>query len=177
MSDSFLPIQQGLYDPRQEHDACGVGFVAHIKGKKSHSIVEQGLLILKNLDHRGAVGAGRSFPPQARSPRLLRADGVGVSVDVSACSRSSRARLARVATTSTLGEEAVAGLAGVGTEPDLGVGRDSLQRGAPVRVRDRRSRVTQVDRHPHVGRGDLHPGRRDLRTCARDTEQGHPCNR
>ena len=46
-----------LYDPANEHDACGVGFVAHIKGQKSHSIIEQGLLILKNLDHRGAVGA------------------------------------------------------------------------------------------------------------------------
>jgi glutamate synthase (NADPH/NADH) large chain len=50
---------QGLYDPSNEHDACGVGFVAHIKGNKSHSIVEQGLLILKNLDHRGAVGADK----------------------------------------------------------------------------------------------------------------------
>ena len=48
---------QGLYDPKNEHDACGVGFVAHIKGNKSHMIVEQGLLILQNLDHRGAVGA------------------------------------------------------------------------------------------------------------------------
>ena len=48
---------QGLYDPRHEHDACGVGFVAHIKGKKSHKIIEQGLQILRNLDHRGAVGA------------------------------------------------------------------------------------------------------------------------
>jgi len=52
-----LPDRQGLYDPANEHDACGVGFVAHVKGQKSHSIVEQGLLILKNLDHRGAVGA------------------------------------------------------------------------------------------------------------------------
>ncbi len=51
------PVAQGLYDPANEHDACGVGFVAHIKGKKSHSIVEQGLQILKNLTHRGAVGA------------------------------------------------------------------------------------------------------------------------
>ena len=51
------PQSQGLYDPANEHDACGVGFVAHIKGKKSHSIVEQGLQILKNLTHRGAVGA------------------------------------------------------------------------------------------------------------------------
>jgi len=46
-----------LYDPALEHDACGVGFVAHIKGKKSHRIIEQGLQILVNLDHRGAVGA------------------------------------------------------------------------------------------------------------------------
>jgi glutamate synthase (NADPH/NADH) large chain len=47
----------GLYDPTNEHDACGVGFVAHIKGNKAHSIVQQGLKILENLDHRGAVGA------------------------------------------------------------------------------------------------------------------------
>ncbi|MDT0509322.1 glutamate synthase large subunit [Novosphingobium sp. MMS21-SN21R] len=52
----FPPVQ-GLYDPRNEHDACGVGFVAHIKGQKSHSIVDQALEILRNLDHRGAVGA------------------------------------------------------------------------------------------------------------------------
>ncbi len=48
---------QGLYDPSNEHDACGVGFVAHIKGQKSHAIVGQALKILENLDHRGAVGA------------------------------------------------------------------------------------------------------------------------
>ncbi len=48
---------QGLYDPRNEHDACGVGFIANIKGRKSHDIVTQGLKILENLDHRGAVGA------------------------------------------------------------------------------------------------------------------------
>ncbi|MFN7086592.1 MAG: glutamate synthase subunit alpha, partial [Burkholderiales bacterium] len=52
-----LPPGQGLYDPVHEHDACGVGFVANIKGRKSHAIVEQGLQILKNLTHRGAVGA------------------------------------------------------------------------------------------------------------------------
>jgi glutamate synthase (NADPH/NADH) large chain len=50
-------VQQGLYDPRQERDACGVGFVAHIKGKKSHDMVSQGLQILENLKHRGATGA------------------------------------------------------------------------------------------------------------------------
>ncbi len=52
-----FPEPQGLYDPRNEHDACGVGFVAHIKGAKSHAIISQALEILKNLDHRGAVGA------------------------------------------------------------------------------------------------------------------------
>ena len=52
-----LPPKQGLYDPANEHDACGIGFVAHIKGRKSHDIVQQGLKILVNLDHRGAVGA------------------------------------------------------------------------------------------------------------------------
>ena len=51
------PPAQGLYDPRNEHDSCGVGFIAHIKGEKSHAIVEQALEILANLDHRGAVGA------------------------------------------------------------------------------------------------------------------------
>ncbi|MFB0612118.1 glutamate synthase large subunit [Aurantiacibacter sp. 219JJ12-13] len=51
------PAPRGLYDPVNEHDACGVGFVAHIKGKPSHAIVTQALEILANLDHRGAVGA------------------------------------------------------------------------------------------------------------------------
>src|SRR4051812_25040976 len=51
-----LPKKQGLYDPQFEHDACGVGFIAHIKGKKSHQIIKDGLQILLNLDHRGAVG-------------------------------------------------------------------------------------------------------------------------
>ena len=50
-------VPQGLYDPRNEHDACGVGFVVNIKGRKSHDIIAQGLKILENLDHRGAVGA------------------------------------------------------------------------------------------------------------------------
>ena len=62
---------QGLYDPKNEHDACGVGFIAHIKGEKSHSIVEQGLLILQNLDHRGAVGADK-----------LMGDGAGILIQI-----------------------------------------------------------------------------------------------
>ena len=51
-----MPAKQGLYDPANEKDACGVGFVAHIKGRKSHDIVEKGLTILRNLTHRGATG-------------------------------------------------------------------------------------------------------------------------
>ena len=56
-SFNTLPSKQGLYDPANEHDACGVGFVAHIKGEKCHEIVQQGLTILKRVAHRGAVGA------------------------------------------------------------------------------------------------------------------------
>ncbi|MFM9981820.1 MAG: glutamate synthase-related protein [Burkholderiales bacterium] len=65
------PEAQGLYDPANEHDACGVGFVANIKGTKSHAIVEQGLTILKNLTHRGAVGADP-----------LAGDGAGILVQI-----------------------------------------------------------------------------------------------
>ncbi|HMJ49672.1 MAG TPA: glutamate synthase subunit alpha, partial [Burkholderiales bacterium] len=50
------PVKQGLYDPAREHDGCGVGFIAHIKGNKSHTIIAQGLQILNNLTHRGATG-------------------------------------------------------------------------------------------------------------------------
>ena len=50
------PSAQGLYDPRFEHDACGVGFVVHIKGQRSHAIVEKALQLLINLLHRGATG-------------------------------------------------------------------------------------------------------------------------
>jgi glutamate synthase (NADPH/NADH) large chain len=48
---------RGLYDPRREHDACGVGFIAHMKGVKSHQIIRDGLAMLENLTHRGAVGS------------------------------------------------------------------------------------------------------------------------
>ncbi len=63
--------QHGLYDPAHEHDACGVGFVAHIKGEKSHAIVTQALKILENLDHRGAVGADK-----------LMGDGAGILIQM-----------------------------------------------------------------------------------------------
>jgi glutamate synthase (NADPH) large chain len=61
----------GLYRPEGEHDACGVGFVAHIKGTRDHHIVEQGLKILENLDHRGAVGADE-----------LMGDGAGILIQI-----------------------------------------------------------------------------------------------
>jgi len=57
MTFAAFPERQGLYDPRKEHDSCGVGFVVDIKNRKSHAIVSDGLQILVNLDHRGAVGA------------------------------------------------------------------------------------------------------------------------
>ncbi len=53
---SGLPAPQGLYDPRMEHDACGIGFVASIKGHKSHDIIQKGIQVLINLTHRGACG-------------------------------------------------------------------------------------------------------------------------
>jgi glutamate synthase (NADPH/NADH) large chain/glutamate synthase (ferredoxin) len=63
--------KHGLYSGADEHDACGVGFVAHIKGEKSHAIVLQGLKILENLDHRGAVGADK-----------LMGDGAGILIQL-----------------------------------------------------------------------------------------------
>jgi glutamate synthase (NADPH/NADH) large chain/glutamate synthase (ferredoxin) len=63
--------EHGLYSSAQEHDACGVGFVAHIKGAKSHDIVKNALKILENLDHRGAVGADK-----------LMGDGAGILIQL-----------------------------------------------------------------------------------------------
>src|SRR5512132_1274202 len=63
--------ERGLYDADREHDACGVGFVAHIKGRRDHAIIEQGLKILENLDHRGAVGADK-----------LMGDGAGILIQL-----------------------------------------------------------------------------------------------
>ncbi|MBT0569445.1 glutamate synthase subunit alpha [Curvibacter sp. CHRR-16] len=63
--------EQGLYSTGNEHDACGVGFVAHIRGEKSHAIVEGALKILENLDHRGAVGADK-----------LMGDGAGILIQL-----------------------------------------------------------------------------------------------
>ena len=52
-----LPAKQGLYDPQNEHDACGIGFVVNIKGVKSHTIIRQAITILANLAHRGGAGS------------------------------------------------------------------------------------------------------------------------
>src|SRR5438552_5543242 len=56
MSASLGPAKQGLYDPQYEHDACGVGFIVDLKGRKSHQLVQDALQILLNLEHRGACG-------------------------------------------------------------------------------------------------------------------------
>src|ERR1700749_1394879 len=58
---TWRPAAEGLYDPSLEKDACGVGFIANIKGRKSHQIVEDALSILCNLEHSGAVGADPRF--------------------------------------------------------------------------------------------------------------------
>jgi glutamate synthase domain-containing protein 2/glutamate synthase domain-containing protein 1/glutamate synthase domain-containing protein 3 len=65
------PQRQGLYDPANEHDACGVGFIAHIKGQKSHEVVSRGLSILNCLTHRGATGADP-----------LQGDGAGILIQM-----------------------------------------------------------------------------------------------
>ncbi len=70
-ADPGVPDTQGLYDPRLDKDSCGVGFIADIKGRKSHQIVADALQILCNLEHRGAVGA---------DPRA--GDGAGILVQI-----------------------------------------------------------------------------------------------
>ena len=65
------PQAQGLYDPKREHDACGVGFVADLKGRPSHTIIKHGIQILENLTHRGATGADP-----------LAGDGAGILVQI-----------------------------------------------------------------------------------------------
>src|SRR5499427_134746 len=70
-ADPGTPVVQGLYDPALDKDSCGVGFIADIKGRKSHQLIEDGLRILCNLEHRGAVGA---------DPRM--GDGAGILVQM-----------------------------------------------------------------------------------------------
>src|SRR5215813_8807763 len=68
---SYRPPAEGMYDPSLEKDSCGVGFIANIKGRKSHAIVADALNILCNLEHRGAVGADPRF-----------GDGAGILVQI-----------------------------------------------------------------------------------------------
>ena len=68
---TYRPPAEGMYDPSLEKDSCGVGFIANIKGKKSHQIVSDAISILCNLEHRGAVGA---------DPRA--GDGAGILVQI-----------------------------------------------------------------------------------------------
>ena len=70
-SAHWPPSRQGLYDPAHEHDACGLGFIAHIKGQKNHTIIRHALAILENLTHRGATGADP-----------LQGDGAGILIQL-----------------------------------------------------------------------------------------------
>jgi glutamate synthase (NADPH/NADH) large chain len=82
MRHTELPRKQGLYDPQFEKDACGMGFVAHIKGKPSHEIVSNALTMLINMEHRGGQG---SEPNSG--------DGAGIMLQITApflCRRSQR---------------------------------------------------------------------------------------
>src|SRR5215471_8089228 len=81
------PRAQGLYDPRFEHDACGVGFVVNIKGERSHAVVERGLEVLIHLQHRGACGCEANTgdgagiliqPPDRFLRKVANANGIGL---------------------------------------------------------------------------------------------------
>jgi len=85
MSEIRKLRKQGLYDPQFEHDACGVGFVANIKGEKSHDIVLKGLQVLQNLTHRGACGCDP-----------LTGDGAGILMQVPAEFLAKEAKAARI---------------------------------------------------------------------------------
>ncbi len=79
--------ERGLYDPSYEHDACGVGFVAHVKGRRSHAIVDQGVQILVNLEHRGACGhetnTGDGAGILIQMPdRFLRREAAGLGIEL-----------------------------------------------------------------------------------------------
>lgn len=87
MKAEYLPNKEGLYDPEFEHDACGVGFVAHLKGEASHNIVAKGIELLINLEHRGAVGAEKNSGdgagiltqmPDKFLRRVLKEDGINL---------------------------------------------------------------------------------------------------
>ncbi|NEZ55544.1 glutamate synthase large subunit [Adonisia turfae] len=113
MTSHQLPPKQGLYDPQFEHDACGVGFVVQIKGLASHEIVQQGLQILCNLEHRGACGS-----------EVNTGDGAGILVQLP------HRFLQKVATAEgfTLPEAGQYGAGIIFTSPDPQVRAESRQR-------------------------------------------------
>ena len=87
MTVTHHPSTEGLYDPRNEHDSCGIGFVVDIKNRKSHQPIRQGLQILANLSHRGAVGAdplaGDGAGILLQIPdAFLRAECAGLGIDL-----------------------------------------------------------------------------------------------
>ena len=89
MSETGYPAKQGLYDPQNEKDACGFGFVVDIQGRATHDIVQRALTVLVNLEHRGAVGAEKNT-----------GDGAGILIQVPArlparALRQARLRAAR----------------------------------------------------------------------------------
>src|ERR1700721_9047 len=105
-SKTGLPSAQGLYDPAHEHDACGIGFVANVRGHKSHDIILKGIEVLINLTHWGACGVGMPFLPVEKHQRLqcegileriVREEGLAVlgwrdtPVNASAIGRAARA--------------------------------------------------------------------------------------
>jgi glutamate synthase (NADPH) large chain len=92
-----LPDKQGLYDPRNEHDACGVGFVANIKGQKSHDIIQKGISVLARLEHRGATNSDAAT-----------GDGAGISIQMP------HDFMVKAAREAGLAELPAAGLYGVG---------------------------------------------------------------
>src|ERR1700736_3516247 len=67
MTAPGIPAKQGLYDPQYEHDACGVGFVVDLKGRATHDLLQQGIQILLNLEHRGACGCKCRTPSSGRN--------------------------------------------------------------------------------------------------------------
>ena len=73
---SGVPKPTGLYDPKNDHDSCGVGFIARIDGVSLHAVVEQGIRILVNLEHRGALGGDKST-----------GDGAGLLLDANSTAR------------------------------------------------------------------------------------------
>ena len=91
---ALMQEQRGLYDPRADRDECGIGFVANVKGEKSHDIIVKGIQILVNLQHRGASGSARvRRVSQATPPSSLAAEIPSETAKISAESAKARRAL------------------------------------------------------------------------------------